>query len=191
MGFRLSPMPQISLIIPTLNEAENLPLLLPRIAAALAGRDWEAVIVDDSSTDGTPTICLDLAKIYPIKFLSRPYAINGLSGAVLHGMAQASGDFFVVMDADLQHPPERIPALLEPLEKNEAEFTLGSRYVEGGGMAEKFGLIRRVISRGATLLARPFAGKTRDPMSGFFALRRETSPAPNTSPPSATKLAWS
>jgi dolichol-phosphate mannosyltransferase len=167
-------MPQISLIIPTLNEAENLPLLLPRLAAALAGRDWEAVIVDDASRDATAAVCQELSKNHPIKFLSRLHATNGLSGAVLHGMAQASGAYFVVMDADLQHPPERIAPLLEPLEKGEADFTLGSRYIEGGGMAEKFGVIRRIISRGATLLARPFAGNTRDPMSGFFALRRET-----------------
>ena len=129
-------MPQISLIIPTLNEAENLPSLFAKIAVALNGRSWEAVIVDDSSTDGTPAICADPSKDFPIKFLSRRYADNGLSGAVLHGMAQASGEFLVVMDADLQHPPERIAALLEPLEKNEAHFVIGSRYVEGGGMAE-------------------------------------------------------
>src|SRR5215212_1698962 len=115
-------MPQISLIIPTLNEAENLPLLIPRIAQALKGRDWEAIIVDDASTDSTPAVCAQLSKIYPLKFLHRPYAINGLSGAVLHGMAQATGELVVVMDADLQHPPERIPALLEPLEQNEADF---------------------------------------------------------------------
>src|SRR5438105_2364082 len=167
-------MPQMSLISPTLNEAENLPPLFAKIAVALNGRAWEAVIVDDASSDGTPGVCADLAKNYPIKFLSRRYATNGLSGAVLHGMAQASGEYLVVMDADLQHPPERIPALLEPLEKNEADFVLGSRYVEGGGMAERFGLSRRFISRIATLLARPFAGQIHDPMSGFFALRRET-----------------
>jgi len=86
-------MPEISLIIPTLNEAENLPLLLPKIAAALSGRDWEAIIVDDASTDQTPAVCVELVKRYPIKFLSRRYAENGLSGAVLHGMAQASGEF--------------------------------------------------------------------------------------------------
>src|SRR5688572_21583615 len=150
-------MPQISIIIPTLNEADNLPLLLPRIAETLRGRDWEAVIIDDASTDGTAAVSQALATEYPIKVITRQYAINGLSGAVLHGMAQAGGEYLVVMDADLQHPPERIPALLEPLELGDAEFVVGSRYVEGGGMVEKFGLLRRIISRGATLLARPFA----------------------------------
>src|SRR3954463_6192311 len=167
-------MPQISLIIPTINEAENLPALFARVAGALRGRDWEAIIVDDASTDGTPAICESLSKDYPLRLLSRIYPTNGLSGAVLYGMAEAKGEFLVVMDADLQHPPERIEALLESLEKKAADFAIGSRYVEGGSMEERFGLLRRVLSRFATFLARPFAGKVRDPMSGFFALRKET-----------------
>ena len=167
-------MPQISLIIPTINEAENLPQLLARIAEALRGRDWEAIIVDDGSTDGTPAVCESLSKDFPLRLLVRVYPGNGLSGAVLHGMAEAKGDFLVVMDADLQHPPERIGALLELLEKGDADFAVGSRYVDGGSMEERFGLTRRLLSRLATLLASPFAGKVRDPMSGFFALRRET-----------------
>src|SRR6266568_9624143 len=167
-------MPQISLIIPTINEAENLPLLMPRIAQALRGRDWEAIIVDDASTDGTAAVCDTLSKDYPLRLLSRVYPSNGLSGAVLHGMAEAKADFLVVMDADLQHPPERIGALIEPLAKNDADFAIGSRYVEGGSMEERFGLLRRALSRFATFLARPFSGRVRDPMSGFFALRRET-----------------
>jgi dolichol-phosphate mannosyltransferase len=167
-------MPLISLIIPTLNEADNLPPLFARISSALNGRDWEAIVVDDASVDQTQAICLELYKKYPLKLLTRPYASNGLSGAVLHGIAQAQGEFLVVMDADLQHPPERILALLEPLQKNQADFVVGSRYVEGGSMAERFGPGRRFLSRFATLLASPFAGRVRDPMSGFFALRRQT-----------------
>src|SRR6185436_12143042 len=167
-------MPQISLIIPTINEAENLPILMARLAEALKGRDWEAIIVDDASNDGTPAVCQSLSKDFPIKILSREYPTNGLSGAVLFGMAEAKGDFLVVMDADLQHPPEKVSALLEPLEKDTADFAVGSRYVEGGSMEERFGLMRRLMSRLATFLASPFAGKVRDPMSGFFALRRET-----------------
>jgi glycosyltransferase involved in cell wall biosynthesis len=167
-------MPQISLIIPTVNEAENLPTLMARLADALRGSDWEAIIVDDASSDGTPAVCTSLSKDFPIKILSREYPSNGLSGAVLHGMAQATGEYLVVMDADLQHPPEKIPALLEPLETDSADFAIGSRYVQGGSMEERFGLARRMLSRFATFLASPFAGKVRDPMSGFFALRRET-----------------
>ncbi|HEV8290823.1 MAG TPA: glycosyltransferase, partial [Tepidisphaeraceae bacterium] len=146
-------MPQISLIIPTINEAENLPALMGRIAEALKGRDWEAIIVDDASTDGTPAVCAGLSKDLPLRLLSREYPTNGLSGAVLHGMAEAKGDILVIMDADLQHPPERITALIEPLESNSADFALGSRYVEGGSMEERFGLLRRMLSRFATFLA--------------------------------------
>src|SRR5258706_6238693 len=148
-------MPQISLIIPTINEAENLPPLLARIAEALRGRDGGAIIVDDASTAGTPAVCKIFSKDFPIKLLTRIYPSNGLSGAVLHGMAEAKGAFWVVMDADLQHPPESIGALLEPLEKNDADFAIGSRYIEGGSMEERFGLPRRLLSRVATFLAKP------------------------------------
>jgi glycosyltransferase involved in cell wall biosynthesis len=76
------------------------------------------------------------------------------------------------MDADLQHPPEKLPELLAPLEKNEADFVIGSRYVAGGTTQGEWGLFRQINSQVATLLARPFAGRTLDPMSGFFALKR-------------------
>jgi dolichol-phosphate mannosyltransferase len=166
--------PVVSVIVPTIDEAENLPLLLPRIAEAMRGRDYEVLIVDDNSRDGTAGVCEALGREYPLRLIVREKPWNGLSGAVLHGMAQARGEYFVVMDADLQHPPERLPAVLEPLERGEADFVLGSRYVEGGGTQEEWGWARRVVSRGATLLSRPFAGKVSDPMSGFFALKRET-----------------
>src|SRR5258705_7948821 len=72
-------MPQISLIIPTINEAENLPALIGRLGDVLRGRDWEAIIVDDASTDGTPAICESLSKDFPIRIISREYPTNGLS----------------------------------------------------------------------------------------------------------------
>jgi hypothetical protein len=75
---------------------------------------------------------------------------------------------------DLQHPPEKLPELIEPVESGRAEFAIGSRYVPGGSTAERWGPFRKLNSWVATVLARPFAGRTRDPMSGFFALRRST-----------------
>jgi len=167
-------LPRISVILPTLNEAENLPLALPRIAAALEGREFEVLVIDDASRDNTPAVCADLARDYPLTLHIRPEPRNGLSGAVLEGMALARGEIFVVMDADLQHPPEKLPELLAPLERGEADFTLGSRYVPGGSTQDSWGPLRRFNSRIATLLARPFSGGTHDPMSGFFALRRAT-----------------
>jgi dolichol-phosphate mannosyltransferase len=165
---------EISIIVPTLNEAENLPLLLPAVAAALAGRDYELLVVDDDSRDATEAVCRELAKKYPLKLLVRKNPADGLGGAVLHGMKDARGEFLIVMDADLQHPPDRLPALLEPLKTGQADFVLGSRYVPGGGTAEGWTFYRRVNSGLATFLARPFSGGTSDPMSGFFALRRST-----------------
>jgi dolichol-phosphate mannosyltransferase len=165
----------VSIIIPTLNEAENLPLLVPRIAAAMAGRPYQVVVVDDDSRDDTRAVCAKLSEQYPLTLHFRQHAKDGLSGAVLTGFGLAEGDVLAVMDADLQHPPETLPALLAPLDNNEADFVLGSRHAPGGTVEEQWGVLRRLNSRVATLLARPFAGPaTTDPMSGFFALRRST-----------------
>jgi len=176
----------VSIIVPALNEAANLPELLRRIDSAMTGsgsgsgrggRRYEVLVIDDNSTDGTPGVCAELSREYPLALHVRTSPHGGLSGAVLHGMSLARGEILVVMDADLQHPPERLPDLLAPLTVDDPTsplFVLGSRYVPGGSMAEKWGLMRRFNSRVATLLARPFAGRTRDPMSGFFAMRRRT-----------------
>jgi dolichol-phosphate mannosyltransferase len=172
---RLARPYNVSVIVPTINEAENLPKLLRRIRKALGGVSYEVIIVDDDSDDGTPIVCQQLARRHPLRLVLRHGAEDGLSGAVLHGMALARGEQLVVMDADLQHPPEAIPYLLSPLKNGEADFVLGSRYVAGGTTAaEHWTLPRRLNSWAATLLARPFAGRrVRDPMSGFFALHRE------------------
>lgn len=165
---------QISVIVPALNEAGNLRALVTRLDSTLAGRDYEVLIVDDGSVDGTPELCAALAREFPVRLLTRIHPSDGLSGAVLHGMREARGGLLVVMDADLQHPPEQVPELLAALVRDGAEFVIGSRYIDGSAMDVRWGLLRRVNSRIATFLARPFAGGTRDPMSGFFALRRST-----------------
>lgn len=166
--------PAHSIIIPTLNEAANLPELLARLDAAMsaAGVGYEAILVDDGSTDDTERVVGELSRQYPLRLIQRGRgAEGGLSGAVLAGFAQARGETLVVMDADLQHPPEKVPALLAALEKG-AEMVVGSRYVPGGSVAEQWGGFRKLNSQVATLLARPFAGSLADPMSGFFALPR-------------------
>lgn len=166
--------PDVSVIVPTINEAENLPPLLERITSALNGVDFEVIIVDDNSKDATPRVCAELAGRYPLKLIVRTRPANGLSGAVLHGMAAARGKFFCVMDADLQHPPEKLPELLRPLRTGQADFVLGSRYMPGGSTEAEWGVFRKINSQIATLLARPFAGRATDPMAGFFSLRRQT-----------------
>jgi len=168
-----SPQVDISVIVPALNEAENIPELLRRLGISLQGRRYEVIIVDDNSRDNTTEVCAALAADHPLRLLEREKPKNGLSGAVLDGMALARGDIFIVMDADLQHPPERTPALIEQLDRG-ADFVIGSRYTAGGSTEGEWGAFRRLNSNIATWLARPFAGQTTDPMSGFFALRRET-----------------
>jgi len=163
----------VSIVIPTLNEGANLPALMHRIDDTMGGQSYEVVIVDDGSKDDTLNVCAVLSGKYPLQLFVRTEPENGLSGAVLYGLARTHGRFLVVMDADLQHPPEQIPDLLAPLERGDAEFVIGSRYVAGGSTDGKWGALRRLNSWVATFLARPFAGHTRDPMSGFFALRRE------------------
>jgi dolichol-phosphate mannosyltransferase len=165
---------QISVIVPTLNEAENIPLLVPRVAAALQGRSWELLIVDDNSRDATPQVCAELAKSYPVRLLVRTRPVDGLSGAVLHGLAHAKGNVLCCMDADLQHPPEKLPELVKAVTVDGADFALGSRYEPGGGTDLAWGLFRQCNSSIATLLAKPFSGGVKDSMSGFFALRRDT-----------------
>lgn len=166
---------EVSVIVPALNEAENLKQLLPRIHTVLRFRRYEVIVVDDNSRDGTEDVCCEAAgNGIPVRLIVREQPRDGLSGAVLAGMAAANGEVLVVMDADLQHPPETLPQLIRPLEEDEADFTLGSRYVPGASSDERWGLGRRINSWVATFLARPFAGRTSDPMSGFFALRRQT-----------------
>ncbi|HZZ42870.1 MAG TPA: polyprenol monophosphomannose synthase [Tepidisphaeraceae bacterium] len=165
--------PEISIIVPALNEAENLRPLAERISAVMAGRSYELLIVDDDSRDDTPATCAELSQSHPLRLITRKSATDGLGGAVLRGIAESQGATLVVMDADLQHPPESIPALLAALDQG-ADFALGSRYTPGGSTAGRWGFFRKINSSVATLLARPFAGPVRDPMSGFFALRRST-----------------
>jgi dolichol-phosphate mannosyltransferase len=170
------PDPQVSIIVPALNEASNLAPLAEQIDAALRDREggYEVLIVDDNSQDQTPAVAEELSRKFPVRLIVRQQPKNGLSGAVLCGMEQARGEYLVVMDADLQHPPGKLPELLASLENDDADFALGSRYMPGGSTGEKWGVFRKINSRIATLLARPFAGRVTDPMSGFFALKRQT-----------------
>jgi dolichol-phosphate mannosyltransferase len=164
--------PAISIIIPTYREAENLPLLLPAIADAMNARgwEWEVVVVDDHSPDATPQVLAELAARYPqCRSLIRT-TDRGLSSAVIAGLTLARNDLLVVMDADLSHPPESIPALIDELLSDRADFVIGSRYVAGGS-TQDWSRLRWLNSAGATLLAKPLVGAIKDPMAGFFAFR--------------------
>jgi len=167
---------RVSVVVPTYNERDTLPLLLRRLAAVI-GRprfDAEAVVVDDSSPDGTGEVAaaagVELRDVLPVVVLTRP-GKAGLASAVLEGSRRARGDVLVIMDSDLSHPPEVVPALLAAVAGG-ADIAVGSRYIPGGGIARWPGW-RRALSWGATRLARTLLGiRVRDPMSGFFACRR-------------------
>jgi dolichol-phosphate mannosyltransferase len=162
----------IDVIVPTFREAANIPLLIERLANLRRSypQPLQLTIVDDDSRDGTIEAVEGLALPW-VRLIVRTGA-RGLSASVLEGIERTTGELIVVMDADLSHPPEAIPRMLEEL-GNGCDFVVGSRYVEGGVTHDDWGLLRWLNSRFATVLARPFTS-IKDPMSGFFALRRET-----------------
>lgn len=164
----------VSIVVPTYKEAENLPLLVPQVAAAMRTRGWtwELIVVDDNSTDDTPAVLESLSAMFPqFRYLIRTKE-RGLSSAVLAGISLAKHDYVVVMDADLSHPPESVPALVDKLIGDDADFVIGSRYVPGG-QTEDWSRARWLNSFVATLLSKPLVGDVKDPMAGFFAVRRE------------------
>ncbi|BEL08584.1 glycosyltransferase family 2 protein [Actinoplanes sichuanensis] len=165
-----------SVIVPTYNERDNVPTLLARLAAALPHDDTEIVFVDDS-TDGTPEAIREAARDHPIAITvhHRDESTGGLGGAVVEGMRLARGEWIVVMDADLQHPPEIVPDLIAAGLRDGADLVVGSRYAGGGdtgGLADGY---RKLVSRGSTLLVKTLFRNSllavSDPMSGLFAIR--------------------
>jgi dolichol-phosphate mannosyltransferase len=163
----------ISIIIPTYNERENITPLVERLSRTLAGHNFEILIIDDNSKDGTIDVVADLSTKYPVKAIVRA-SERGLATAVLHGFKYARGNIIGVMDADLQHPPEINAELLKAIE-NGADMAIASRYIPGGGVPN-WGLLRRIISKGASTIAHlllPDSRKVHDPMSGFFMFRGE------------------
>jgi dolichol-phosphate mannosyltransferase len=158
----------ISVIVPTYNEAGSIPLLVERLAAALGERQWELVVVDDGSPDGTAEIAEKLAPERPVRVVRRA-AKAGLASAVIAGFAEGRGDVLVVMDADLSHPPEIVPELLRALDAG-ADLAVGSRYVKGGATKD-WPLRRRIVSRVACYMGNVLV-PVRDATSGFFAVRR-------------------
>ena len=163
---------EIDVIIPTYREVDNIRPLVDRLRVVrkASGLLLYVTFVDDNSRDGIDEAVRAIGEDW-VQLTVRT-AERGLSTAVIHGMERTRHDFIVVMDADLSHPPERIPDLIRELNEG-SDFVVGSRYVEGGSTDDNWGFFRWLNSRVATLLARPFT-KIKDPMSGFFALRRST-----------------
>ncbi len=161
----------LSIIVPTYNESKNIDELLTRIFRALKPNyiQYEVVIVDDNSPDGTGQIAEALMSKYDLKVVRRPKKI-GLASAVLNGFKVAAGDIYCVMDADMSHPPEAIPEMLKAITSGEADLVVASRVAEGGG-STNWPWYRRAGSKFAQLLAKPLT-KVKDNTSGFFMLKK-------------------
>ncbi len=162
----------LSLILPTFNEAKNLPELLPKLEGLLKDIPHEIIIVDDDSPDETWRVAQeighDIEDIHVIRRVGR----RGLSSAVIEGFLSAKGEVLVVMDADGQHDMEILPKLYTSVQKS-GGMAIGSRYIEGGSVGE-WDERRHLMSRVATSLALKVCRvKVNDPMSGFFAIQND------------------
>jgi dolichol-phosphate mannosyltransferase len=167
---------KLSVVIPTFREVRNLEPVARAVDKALQDKRmaYELLFVDDDSRDGSEEAAAKLADSLPVRMIVR-HGEKGLSTAVLRGLTEARGEFMVVMDADLSHPAERIPDMVERLASGANDFVIGSRYVAGGSLDPTWSWFRRLNSRVATWLALPLA-RIRDPMSGFFAFRHADMP---------------
>jgi dolichol-phosphate mannosyltransferase len=164
---------ELTVVIPTLNEAGNIEPLLEKLGVALAGIEWEAIFVDDGSTDGTPDLLTSIAQNDRRVRMVRRIGRRGLSSAVVEGALASTTPIIAVIDADLQHDERILPDLYKAIAKDGNELAIGTRYA-GNGSTGEWDDKRLKISRFATALASPIM-KTRlsDPMSGFFAVRRD------------------
>jgi dolichol-phosphate mannosyltransferase len=169
---------QVSIIIPTYNESRNIIGILKSIGENLPKNiTAEAIVVDDNSPDSTGKIVDEYLKNvkkiagYTMDIIHRT-SKNGLSSAILSGIQRAKGDLIVVMDSDFSHPPQVIPKMIESLKKYQCDMVVASRYINGGKI-NGWTIKRKLMSKIATLIATKGLGvKTKDPMSGFFAFKK-------------------
>ncbi|MBB3157220.1 dolichol-phosphate mannosyltransferase [Microbacterium proteolyticum] len=167
----------LSVIVPTFNEGPNVAELVRRTTDALADRAVEVIFVDDS-TDDTPDIirAVAAAASIPVRLIHRDDPVGGLGGAVVEGIKAAASDRCVVMDGDLQHPPEVIADLLARAELGDVDVVVASRYVAGGTSDGLANAVRTMVSRASTLLTKSMFPKKlhncSDPMTGFFLVDR-------------------
>lgn len=165
---------ELSVIVPTFNERDNVREVVSRLERSLRGKAWEVIFVDDDSPDGTAGCVREIAqqdlRVRCIQRIGR----RGLSSACVEGMLSSSSPYLAVLDGDCQHDEAMLPCMLELLKKGDADVVVGSRYMNGGGIG-RWDSSRARMSRFATRLSKAvIKHELSDPMSGFFALRRET-----------------
>ena len=166
-------LPQLSVVIPTFNERDNVTTLFRRLEKTLAGIPFEAIFVDDNSPDGTWQILRALARDDGRVRCIRRIGRRGLSGACIEGILASSAPCAAIIDADLQHDETQLPKMLALLQGGDFDLVIGSRYIEGGS-ADSFNRHRAGASALATEVAkRALKVEVADPMSGFFMIRRD------------------
>ena len=167
------PAPELSVILPAFNERANIPMMVERLAKALDGIDWEVVIVDDNSPDGTSALARDIGSRDRRVRCIRRVGRRGLAGACIEGMLASNAPYVAVMDADGQHDETLLAAMVGKLRRCEADLVVASRYIDGT-TDTGFTAARAKASQWSTALARKLLKvELTDPMSGFFMLRRE------------------
>src|SRR5256885_11297268 len=172
-GLAARPAPELSVVVPTFKERDNVPLLVDKLAHTLAGVDWEVVFVDDNSPDGTASVARKIgesdARVRCVRRIGR----RGLAGACIEGMLSSQARYVAVMDADLQHDETLLTAMLARV-RHDADVAVASRFAEGASAAGLSSARREHASRLSNALTRRLLGVTlSDPMSGFFMMRRE------------------
>lgn len=164
--------PELSIVVPTFNERENIAALIERLALCLEHRSWEVVFVDDDSPDGTADVVREHAAADSRVRCVRRIGRRGLSSACIEGMLATSAPYLAVIDADLQHDERLLPQMLDTLKQGDADIVVGSRYAPGGDVSE-WDAGRARMSRLAVRLSRLVVPRElTDPMSGFFMMRR-------------------
>jgi dolichol-phosphate mannosyltransferase len=164
--------PELSIIVPTFNERENIAELIGRLVACLGDRAWEVVFVDDDSPDGTADLVREHAAADSRVRCLRRIGRRGLSSACIEGMLATTAPYLAVIDADLQHDERLLPQMLDALKQGETDMVVGSRYAPGGDIGD-WDARRARMSRVAARLSRVLVpAELTDPMSGFFMMRR-------------------
>ena len=164
---------ELSVIVPSYNERDNIAPLYHKLAKALAGEAWEMIVVDDNSPDGTAAAARDLARSFPNVRCVHRIGRRGLSSACIEGVQASAAPYFAVIDADHQHDETILPQMLARVRSGD-DLAIGSRYVGGGSAGQGLSAKREAGSRFATKIAKMLTDTTvTDPMSGFFLMRRE------------------
>jgi dolichol-phosphate mannosyltransferase len=170
-GAPLEP-PELAIIVPTLNEGDNLEELLQRLDVTLEGLCWEVIFVDDDSRDGSLEVLQGLMRSRPNVRALRRIGRRGLASACIEGMLATSAPFLAVMDADLQHDEAILPVMLKAVQEGDVDIVVGTRFAPGGSVGDLSQMRLRISRLGRRLSRAISRADLSDPMSGFFVLRR-------------------